>query len=227
MVVLSDKTSRFHPRHVVLKPTQADEFEMPVRCEWISHRPPSDRHVGFSFVVGGGGRCCRCSRRLVALLGHGPMSDLSPLCAQLRTLIVGLHHRSRASFRRLPCVSLRSGLNGQRHQQTGFHDLVGRRRERARARSDPRAHSGREARPCVATPVQRRPPAFRVRYRRRGQDRRLVPNAHEQAALARVRALRDEGKTFRDIADAWVSEFGMSKFDAKSIQRMLSRAVQS
>jgi hypothetical protein len=30
MVVLSDKTSRFHPRHVVLKPTQADEFEMPV-----------------------------------------------------------------------------------------------------------------------------------------------------------------------------------------------------
>jgi putative DNA-invertase from lambdoid prophage Rac len=48
------------------------------------------------------------------------------------------------------------------------------------------------------------------------EDRRLVPNAHEQAALARGRALRDEGKTFRDIADAWVSEFGMPKFDAKS-----------
>jgi hypothetical protein len=28
MVVLSDKTSRFHPRHVVLKPTKADEFEL-------------------------------------------------------------------------------------------------------------------------------------------------------------------------------------------------------
>ena len=91
----------------------------------------------------------------MALLGHGATSDLSPLCAQLRTLLVGLHHRSRASFRRLPCVSLRSGSNGQRHQQTGFHDLVGRRREGAR--SDPPAHSGREARPRVATPVQRRP----------------------------------------------------------------------
>ena len=76
MVVLSDKTSRFHPRHVVLKPTEADEFEMPVRCEWISHRTPSDRYVGFSFAVGGGGRCCRCSRRLVARLrrAEGPGS---------------------------------------------------------------------------------------------------------------------------------------------------------
>ena len=60
-----------------------------------------------------------------------------------------------------------------------------------------------------------------------GKDRRLVPNAHEQPALARGRALRDEGKTFRDIADAWVSEFGLSKFDAKSIQRMLSRGAES
>src|SRR5258707_4761339 len=56
-------------------------------------------------------------------------------------------------------------------------------------------------------------------------DLRLVPNANEQAALARGRALRDEGKTYRAIADAWVSELGMRKFDAKSIQRMLSRAV--
>jgi len=38
--------------------------------------------------------------------------------------------------------------------------------------------------------------------------------------------LRDEGKTFRDVADAWVSEFGLSKFDAKSIQRMLSRGAE-
>ena len=39
------------PRHVVLKPTPADEFEMPATCEWISHWPPSDRHVGFSFCL--------------------------------------------------------------------------------------------------------------------------------------------------------------------------------
>ena len=54
-------------------------------------------------------------------------------------------------------------------------------------------------------------------------DGSLVPNAAEQAALERARALRDEGKTYRDIADAWVS-LGMPKLDAKSIQRMLSRA---
>jgi hypothetical protein len=39
MVLLSDKISRFHPRYVVLKPEQADEFKI----------------VGFSFVVVGGG----------------------------------------------------------------------------------------------------------------------------------------------------------------------------
>jgi putative DNA-invertase from lambdoid prophage Rac len=55
-------------------------------------------------------------------------------------------------------------------------------------------------------------------------DGRLVPNANEQAALARGKALRDEGKSYRAIADAWVSELGMPKVDAKSIQRMLSRA---
>jgi len=36
--------------------------------------------------------------------------------------------------------------------------------------------------------------------------------------------LRDEGKTYRDIGEVWVS-LGMRKFDAKSIQRMLSRAL--
>jgi len=51
MAVHSDKASRVHPRRIVLKPTQADEFEMPIRCEWIYHQPPSDRHVGLSFVV--------------------------------------------------------------------------------------------------------------------------------------------------------------------------------
>jgi len=58
-------------------------------------------------------------------------------------------------------------------------------------------------------------------------DLRLVPNAQEQAALERARALRDEGKSYRDIADAWVSELGMRKIDAKSIQRMLSRRAEN
>ena len=53
MVVLSDKSSRFRPRHAVLKPTQADEFEMPIKCEWISHRPLRTGKSGFLllFVV--------------------------------------------------------------------------------------------------------------------------------------------------------------------------------
>src|SRR4029453_15667565 len=55
MVVLSDKTARFHPRHIVLKPTQSDEFKMPIRCEWISHRPiptsKSDFHLLLLVVV--------------------------------------------------------------------------------------------------------------------------------------------------------------------------------
>jgi hypothetical protein len=38
--------------------------------------------------------------------------------------------------------------------------------------------------------------------------------------------LRDEGKTYRDIADAWASEFGMAK-DPKTIQRMLSREAET
>jgi DNA invertase Pin-like site-specific DNA recombinase len=53
-------------------------------------------------------------------------------------------------------------------------------------------------------------------------DGGLVPNAQEQAALARGRALRVEGKSYRDIAEAWAS-MGMPKFDAKSIQRMMTR----
>src|SRR6266566_7609126 len=39
---LSDKTSRLHPRHVVPKPAQADEPEVPVKVrEWISPAPAS------------------------------------------------------------------------------------------------------------------------------------------------------------------------------------------
>jgi hypothetical protein len=151
------------------------------------------------------------------------MSDLSPLCAQLRTLLVGLHHRSRASFRRLPCVSLRSALNGQRHQQTGFHDLVGRRRERDRIRERIRdVKRDRASRRLFNG--GRRPFGFDIDGE--GKDRRLVPNAKEQAALARGKALRDKGKTYRDIADVWV-KLGIPKLDAKSIQRMLSRGAES
>ena len=58
------------------------------------------------------------------------------------------------------------------------------------------------------------------------QEGRLVPNAHEQAALARGKVLREDGKSYRDIAEVWVSEFALPKFDAKSIQRMLARADQ-
>ena len=54
-------------------------------------------------------------------------------------------------------------------------------------------------------------------------DLRLVPNINEQAALARARTLRDGGKSYRHIADAWVSELGLPRFDAKSIQRILGR----
>jgi DNA invertase Pin-like site-specific DNA recombinase len=57
-----------------------------------------------------------------------------------------------------------------------------------------------------------------------GKDRRLVPNANEQGALAHAKAMRDDGKSFRDIASALASEFGLRKFDAKSMKRILDRA---
>jgi putative DNA-invertase from lambdoid prophage Rac len=59
------------------------------------------------------------------------------------------------------------------------------------------------------------------------EDGRLIPNAHEHAALARGKALREDGKSYRDIAQVWVSEFALPKFDAKSIQRMLARSDQA
>ncbi len=59
------------------------------------------------------------------------------------------------------------------------------------------------------------------------EDGRLVPNAQEQAALARGRALRESGKSYRDIAQVWASEFALPKLDAKSIQRMLARPARS
>jgi putative DNA-invertase from lambdoid prophage Rac len=58
-----------------------------------------------------------------------------------------------------------------------------------------------------------------------GKNRRLVPNASEQAALARGRALQAEGKSLRDIATVWADEFGLAKIDAKSVKRILDRVA--
>jgi hypothetical protein len=69
-----------------------------------------------------------------------------------------------------------------------------------------------------AAALQRRQEAFRFR---------LVPNAHEQAALARGKALRKSKKSYRYIAQVWATEFGLPKFDAKSIQRMLPTSPRS
>jgi putative DNA-invertase from lambdoid prophage Rac len=57
-----------------------------------------------------------------------------------------------------------------------------------------------------------------------GKDRHLVPNAHEQAALARGKALQAEDKSLRDISAAWSREFGIATIDAKSVKRILDRA---
>jgi DNA invertase Pin-like site-specific DNA recombinase len=57
-----------------------------------------------------------------------------------------------------------------------------------------------------------------------GEGRRLVPKENEQAALARAKALRAADKSYREIAQVWVSEFGLPLMDAKSIKRMLDRA---
>jgi len=48
-------------------------------------------------------------------------------------------------------------------------------------------------------------------------NRRLTPNAHEQAALARGKALYAEGKSLREIAQVWATEYSPPSLDAKSI----------
>jgi len=57
-----------------------------------------------------------------------------------------------------------------------------------------------------------------------GKDKHLVPNPTEQAALARGKALQSEGATLRAIASIWADEFGLKKFDANSVRRILDRA---
>ena len=96
MVGLSDRASRFHPWHVVLRPTQADEFEMPVRCDWISHRPPSRpacrvffcRWRWWAFVAGahGGFAKCRRSLRKSASRAHSRHFVAWPCAEKLLTL---------------------------------------------------------------------------------------------------------------------------------------------
>jgi DNA invertase Pin-like site-specific DNA recombinase len=58
----------------------------------------------------------------------------------------------------------------------------------------------------------------------KGKDKHLVPNPTEQAALAHGKALQSEGATLRAIASIWADEFGLKKFDANSVRRILDRA---
>ena len=53
-------------------------------------------------------------------------------------------------------------------------------------------------------------------------DKRLVPNAQEQEALVRMRALRAEGRTYREIAALLAAEFGV-EMPAMTIKRILGR----
>jgi putative DNA-invertase from lambdoid prophage Rac len=57
-----------------------------------------------------------------------------------------------------------------------------------------------------------------------GKNRRLTPNAHEQAALARGKALHAEGKSLREIAQVWATDYSLPSFDAKSVKRIIERA---
>ncbi|MFY9958913.1 hypothetical protein [Bradyrhizobium sp.] len=54
-------------------------------------------------------------------------------------------------------------------------------------------------------------------------DGRLVPNANEQAALQHGRGMQANGDSLRSIAFVWMSKFGLEKYDAKSVQRILAR----
>src|SRR6202521_718344 len=64
---LSDKTSRLHPRHVVPKPAQAYELEMPVKVrEWISPALASRLRRAFSLTFRAGLYPLSGRRRLLA-----------------------------------------------------------------------------------------------------------------------------------------------------------------
>ena len=58
-----------------------------------------------------------------------------------------------------------------------------------------------------------------------GKNKHLVPNALEQAALTCAKAMRDAGKSLRDVAKVWAeAPYNLSKLDAKSVKRIIERA---
>jgi putative DNA-invertase from lambdoid prophage Rac len=65
----------------------------------------------------------------------------------------------------------------------------------------------------------------KVTFGYRVDEGRLVPDEHEQAALARGKELRAEGKSYRDIAKAWHTELNFPLADAKTVQRILTREM--
>ena len=54
------------------------------------------------------------------------------------------------------------------------------------------------------------------------EDKRLVPNPKEQEVIVRMRALRAEAKTYREIAMQITTEFGVTP-PAMTIKRILGR----
>jgi putative DNA-invertase from lambdoid prophage Rac len=54
-------------------------------------------------------------------------------------------------------------------------------------------------------------------------NRRLVPNENEQAALKHGRGMQANGDSLRSIAFVWMSEYGLGRYDAKTVQRILAR----
>jgi putative DNA-invertase from lambdoid prophage Rac len=58
-----------------------------------------------------------------------------------------------------------------------------------------------------------------------GKNKHLVPNALEQDALARAKAMRDEGKSLRDVAKVWAeAPYNLSRLDTKSVKRIIECA---
>jgi hypothetical protein len=50
-------------------------------------------------------------------------------------------------------------------------------------------------------------------------------NQVEQLALARGMEMMEKGESLRKIAAVWKDEFGLPEYDAKSVARIVSRAV--
>ena len=52
-------------------------------------------------------------------------------------------------------------------------------------------------------------------------EKKSGKSSYQNAALARAKALRDEGKNLGKIADALASEFNLKELDATSVKRIL------